>query len=854
MPYRLASEKSQIRLTVKLMRASFILPVLTFIVGTLAVLYAGYAFERNDKKERIANLDTIVREYSKQLELTALNSTLRIQSIIDLNSPVLPHIFNLRHAIEASLRHTMFQRVSIYTLQNVDPIDGLPILKRIYISHSPGDELPQPKTQFLESKYIRAKIKVMSNASSRPIAFAISHSEQSDVLILIWRSSQNAKEYALFTAPLHTVFATAPFDPGLSVALTDSDTDLTSKVKWTANGLVRVTSASHLPSESASESSTPNKPILIATNGSAFSTLQMKWFGEATQTLGILTWATWAAGLVIISLFSLLLRFLLDQNRKVADLVIKRTVDLESALDNATEANLAKTRFLANMSHELRTPLNLILGMLEMVEEKSYDSKVLEFIKTIRISGDHLLSMISDLLDVAQKDSQELTVKNVPIKCPMFFEEIARLIGPDCRKKGLAFSFAMSPDIPEYFRGDPARVRQVLINLLRNSIKYTVHGSIRLSVSLIKPHADSLSERITLRMSVNDTGMGIPKAKVKDIFERFLQLESTKILGQGGVGLGLSIVKDLVTRLNGNITVESDEGVGSTFTVDLDFESMSARTWSDAFMPVQVEKREIAVVSNNSLLYDQVRFYLEQGQTKILSLTKDKFESIVRESKVDTYAYYILDLNVGADATLTQIGPMRKRTILVGNEQELSALPLKLRVIDDCPLLPTPLLNAVGVKSLEIRERKDSATTLAPVMPKIEGLPQNLSILVADDDKGNRDLFEAYFASFGWQLTFTENGQEAFNHYVEVSRDHQPDIIIADLRMPIMDGLELTDRVNAFEKEKNLKHTPVILVTADALDETAKLAHEHGVTAFLTKPIRKAKIIDAILAAYLTKP
>ena len=545
-------------------------------------------------------------------------------------------------------------------------------------------------------------------------------------------------------------------------------------------------------------------------------------------------------------MFALLLQFILNQNRLVANLVIKRTEDLEIALNDATVANLAKSRFLGNMSHELRTPLNLILGMLDLVDEKNKDTKISEYLKAIRISGDHLLNLISDLLDMAQKDSGELKINNVPIRFPVFIEEIGQLIGPDARKKDLDFYIEVAADVPESIRGDPGRLRQILMNLLRNSIKYTLKGSIYLKISSHPIVSSQNSPRTTLRLEVKDSGVGIPKAKQIQIFDRFLQLDSSKVLSQGGVGLGLSIVKDLVELMNGRISVESEIGKGSTFFIDLDFEILNSTPWVGLYRQKNlVQTPQVAIISLNPLFVANAQACM--AAAGINSFLIDEAILLKQTLEVWTKGFnrFIIDLNCPYDVCKILVEQYRAQVIVIGNEKKstFKAQASKLLILDNAPLIPTSLLNALGVGRSESKSPSQVVETKGAAVLSLRA-QRSLSVLIADDDEGNRQLFAAYFADFGWTLAFSENGKDAFEKY----KNNPPDVMIADLRMPIMDGFELTDQVRNFEALKKLKKIPIILVTADALDQTAELSRAHGVTSFLTKPIRKAKIIDTVLS------
>lgn len=831
MPFRVLRDK----VSPRFIRIVTYLPLITLLFGVVVSLVMGYAFQKWSNRDHEANLTFAAKDYSRRVELLLLNSTLRVQSMFDSFGPSGSRVMGRGAVIREILKQTQFQRVEIIKQQKKLGKDGLPIFKRVFSAQVSADKGSVASEANIESRFIREKIGFMV-ANGRQNSLTIDHTGNLNNLLLLWRSTTDPKEFALFSASIQSVFSEVPATGSLRALVTDPDTRLQivlewpegkGKVLWDPNDIKRALQNT--------------KSLAVRAEDTSLLSLHLSWLTEKTSPIGPLAWLIAMGGILVFGLISFFLKFIMNQNRIVADMVVKRTIDLESALNEANEASLAKTRFLANVSHELRTPLNIILGMLDLVEEKSQDPKAQEFLKTIKVSGDHLLRLISDLLDVAKESRDEVTVKNVPIKCPLFFEEIGRLVGPECRKKGLGFHLRIAPDLPKFMRGDPARVRQVLMNLLRNSFKYTTRGRIELDVSVLKKPELAGTGPITVRMAVKDTGIGIPETKYKDIFERFIQLESTKILGQGGVGLGLSIVKDLVTRLNGNISVQSTVGEGSVFTVDLDFETMDSPAWISSYsFP---SDREIAVVTDDSDFYREVKELVVGERTTTTLLMKHR---IGEEKDLGRFSHFIFDSRVTSDLrTLCRMVEERPIAI-VGNESELAQLnlPGKVRIVDNSPLLATTLWKVLGARlrvtdALEAKASEDQKT-LAVDVPERE-----LSLLIVDDDIGNRHLLEAYFAGYGWNLSFTENGQEALDH----CRSHRPDAIIADLRMPVMDGFEMLNRLRAFEAEHKLPEVPVILVTADALEETAEAARKHGATAFLTKPIRKSKIVDAILNA-----
>ena len=830
MPYRLLSKKNQYRL----MKASFIVPFIIFTVGFSISAYLTVAFYQSEARTNYTNMVLSAKEHSKQFELNILNNTLRVQSLIDIFGSRPSKVVEDKIIVDEILRNSIFQHIAIYQRQKALSVDGLPILKRINSGHLTRDELLKSNSPYMISYDARKKIKSM-NETGNPSSFTFSENEVGEFATLIWKISSDRNEYVLFSSPLESLFSDSVSAPKAQLVISDEDTDFKLLVSWDDKGRIKTTKGLAITKfENSLESL-----LLVESKIKGSPALTFKWYMSSTQKVEPMIWVIFFVGIVITALFSFLMRFVLSQNRQVASLVVKRTEDLEIALNEATEANLAKTRFLGNMSHELRTPLNLILGMLELIEEKNKDFTMGEYLKSIRVSGDHLLRLISDLLDMAKQDSREISIKSLPIRLPFFIEEICRLVGTDVRKKELDFHVRIDADVPELIKGDSARLRQILMNLLRNSIKYTVKGSIQLNLSCVKQASTNKFHKTTLRFEVKDTGVGIPKGKQNQIFDRFLQLDSSIVLSQGGVGLGLSIVKDLVHILNGNITVRSEVGVGSSFAVDLDFESLSDLNWDASYDLSSKNNLNVAVMS------DDKEFLLDVQKSLPAQLIKT---AINPENFTDSsYTHIIVDQKCSLDLTPLMDVRFKNKLIMVNYSQGVSfqEAPYDMYYVDSCPIMPTPLLSSLGVNRVETKLNMDEPVLQnKSIEQQSKKTQKNLIILIADDDAGNRQLFQAYLNDYRWTLLFSENGQDAFDKI----QKFKPDVVVADLRMPIMDGFELTDRIRDFERMNSIKQTPIILVTADALDQTEEMARHHGVSHFLTKPVRKSKFIDTIFS------
>lgn len=848
MPFSLLSESKQSRLS----RSSISVPVIVFVIGFAFTLILTHQFHRSETRFENENLKLNLKEFSRNLDLVLHNSFLRLQHYQEIASLFTPTSPGHNMVVKEILKNTIFQRATIYTLEDLkSEEDGLPVLLLRRRYKTDRDQLPATPKLYMQSKYLRQRIAQMISENHQR-SFAISHTEAADSFSLIWQSQTNTKRFIVFSTPIALAVKNWPSYTGLRAMISDPTIDLSLILQQDSKGQLIISAD---PERIAAFQAKSGKNLIEMPLVSD-SNITIEWQKEKERPLSFFTQILLLAGILVSTLTSLLLRFILDQNRRISNLVISRTQELQVAMNQAQEANFAKTRFLANMSHDLRTPLNLILGMLELLQGKVQDKKLLEYMSNMQAAADHLLSLITDLLTMSRLEMTEISIKNTPLTTPAFFEEIVRIIGPECRKKNLDFKLHISPDIPHTMKGDPGKLRQILLNLLKNSLKYSSQGHISLSVGLAPPTDSILKNQIRVRFEVADSGIGIPQSKINKIFDRFFQIEGSKLLSEGGVGLGLAIVKDLVSKLNGTIQVQSEVGVGSKFTVDVDFESTASTSWQDQYSRSTPGMMKIALVTDQAIIVKQVKDTLPKNSADVFVISYDELLNIAKNESMASFDKYIIALTYQPNLS-SVLASYSNRIVIIDTEVRLAhmKLPKGMGFIDNCPILPSRLLEALDYSA----KRRPSVLEKTPetlgsaysqnaplthpnsVTDSKNEEQRKLNVLVADDDAGNRDLVKAYFEDFPWNVTFTNDGQEALAAY----ENHQPDIVIADLRMPKVDGFELTDSIRAIEANSD-KNTPIILITADALVETSRQAEKHAVSLFLTKPIRKTRLVEAV--------
>ena len=840
MPFRLLNESKQKQLSM----ARNVLPALIFIIGFAITALLASTFHQSEKNFQHENLKSIAREFYKIQNLTLNNNILRIQSFNEIINFGGGYNRTQQRFIKEIVSSTLFLRMTIFGLtKNVDS-NGLPdlLFKQRFMSSS--DNMPAPDNKRMQSLYLKRKIrKIIEDNQFNSVG--LNYSGDLPTVAFIMRSSVNKNEFMVFSTTLINLFKEWPVEQNLLAIVKDEQANLEILIQQDSKNGKFIFSNDLYAIEKAKRE---NK-FLIYSNSLVNDSygLSIDWYQKETSGFSRLVLLIIMFGLTISFLTALFLRFVLDQNRRIYTMVISRTEELENAMYQAQEANQAKTRFLANMSHELRTPLNLILGMLEVLRSNTNEPKSVGYIKNMQSAGEHLLNLITDLLSMSKEEASDIQVNQNPFSVPIFFEEIASIISPESRKKNLDLVLTVSHELPAVLLGDAVKVRQIVLNLLRNALKYTSHGKISLTVELVKIDIEKLNS-CHLRIHVDDTGVGIPKSKMHLIFDRFFQIESSKMLADGGVGLGLSIVKDLVAKMNGNIAVKSEEGVGSSFTVDLDFGFRDEASWVKRYQFNKDENsKSILFLTNEKMFFEEVKKMLPSNNFKLDRLSVDKYtneESQVLFKKTDTILLSEYDERLVS--WVSKRYEKKKIVILTNNfNGRVGKKSNNLIFVNRAPIVYTQLFEAFDF--VQVRKK------IASILPPAEQLPlknittdKEISILAVDDDAGNRELIKAYLDGLPFVLHFAADGLEGFEKF----QTHKPDLIIADLRMPIMNGFELAEAVRDYEKKTASNKVPIILLTADALEETSRESSKYDISLFLTKPIRKQKLIDAIYNLY----
>jgi two-component system sensor histidine kinase/response regulator len=535
---------------------------------------------------------------------------------------------------------------------------------------------------------------------------------------------------------------------------------------------------------------------------------------------------------------------------------------LIAAREAALEASRAKSDFLSSMSHEIRTPMNAVLGMADMLWESDLTEEQRRYLDIMRNNGATLLDLINDILDLAKVESGQLRFEEVDFDIRELVDKAAETMAMRAHEKHLELAGLVAPDVPHNLVGDPLRLRQVIVNLLSNAVKFTDRGEIVLSVEMV--HLDTGTGTVSVRFSVTDTGIGIPREKTDSIFGAFTQADSSTTRKYGGTGLGLTIVKRLVEMYHGQVTVESEVGKGSTFSFSAEFKTRPAPgTPALATASVDLAGMRILVVddtaANRMILIEALTSQgvvvtsAESGQAALDEIDR-------AASAGESYQAVLLDCRMPAMDGIEVADQIRHHglerdhpIIMMLTSDDLDATKARARAVGVEVYMIKPIRRANLFEALS-RALGAAGATPTGASPAgragADSIAGNdvfeemrpLRILLADDSRDNRLLVQAYFKKTPYILDEVEDGAAA----VEKFRSGSYDLVLMDIEMPIVDGYSATRAIRMIEKETERHRTPIIALTASVLEDALKKAVDAGCDAHVAKPVKKVTLLAAI--------
>ena len=524
---------------------------------------------------------------------------------------------------------------------------------------------------------------------------------------------------------------------------------------------------------------------------------------------------------------------------------------LKDALDSAEHANKAKTAFLSNMSHEIRTPMNAIIGLDNIaLNDPETPEKTKDYLTKIGASAEHLLALINDILDMSRIESGRMILKQEEFSLSKLLESINTIFSSQCLDKGLDYGCHIKGDIDDYYIGDNMKLRQVLINILGNAVKFTPSGG---KIGFVIEKKAQFDGRTTLQFEISDTGIGMSKEFLPHIYDTFAQEDATSTNKYGSSGLGLAITKNIVEMMNGSIEVESVKGEGTTFTVSVTLKDSEKKEISVQDVKVVPENMSVLIIDDDPVACEHGRLVFEKiGITADTALSGEEgLEKVtLKHGRRTPYNLILIDWKMpGIDGVETT----RRIRSLVGKESAIIILTAYKwdDILDEAvnagvdSFLAKPLFAANIIEEFENAfRRKNPGKETRTEVKDLTGK----KILLAEDVEVNADIIKMILQTRGIETDLAANGKIAVDKFTE-SKPGDYFAVLMDMRMPEMDGLTATRHIRALDRE-DAKNIPIIALTANAFDEDVQRSLQSGLNAHLTKPI-KPELLFETLESYL---
>ncbi len=537
-----------------------------------------------------------------------------------------------------------------------------------------------------------------------------------------------------------------------------------------------------------------------------------------------------------------------DRTKRLQAEIIER----QHAEEAAAAANRSKSEFLANMSHEIRTPLNGVIGMTDSVLETDLTSDQRECLDTIKLSADLLLTVVNDILDFSKIEAGKMNLEAIAFDLIDCVEDALKMLALRADEKGLELLCDLRPNLPEMVRGDSARLRQIIVNLVSNAIKFTDNGEV-----VLKAELESREQaELTIRFTVSDTGIGIPQEKQESIFSAFTQADSSTSRKYGGTGLGLTISARLASMMGGRIWLESEIGRGSRF-----------------YFTVRLEALEKPIDSRILAAFESLR------DVRILVIDDNQTSRRILQGTLNSWGAQTTCVPGGRQALAKLASPLDAQqpyqvvvTDMHMSEMDGFGLVTRIRSLSEMTSMPVLMLSSgarredadrcrqLGIDSfLSKPVRRKELLSAVVALLGCEAIPpssnqvlrrefpsrnREVRILLAEDNRVNQAVASRLFAKLGYTLVIVNNGHEA----VALLKQQTFDLVLMDVQMPEMDGISATKRIREHEKSTH-GHIPIIAMTAHVMKEDRIRCLAAGMDGYLTKPINSEEVEAAILNA-----
>ena len=520
---------------------------------------------------------------------------------------------------------------------------------------------------------------------------------------------------------------------------------------------------------------------------------------------------------------------------------------LSDALEAAEEASRAKTAFLSNMSHEIRTPMNAIIG-LDSIALKDPDTpeKTKGYLEKIGTSAEHLLGLINDILDMSRIESGRVSLRNEEFSFAKLLEAINTMFSSQCRDKGLDYQCHINGHVDDYYIGDNMKLRQVLINILGNAVKFTPDGG---KVELQVERKAQYDGKSTLQFRISDTGIGISKEFLPKLFDTFAQEDASATSKYGSSGLGLAITKSIVEMMNGNIKVDSVKGEGSTFTVTVTLYDADDKGAARGASDIRPEDMTVLIVDDDPVACEHASLVLEKAgiASEVAASGAEAIEMVkLRHARREPYNLILVDWQM---PEMDGVETTRRIRAVTGDESAIVILTAYNwdDILDEAiqagvdSFIAKPLFAAAVLEEFKSAlQRKNLASGQREAKAELAGR----RILLAEDMQVNAEIMTMVLQMRQMEVDTAENGRVAVEKFAS-NPEGWYDAILMDMRMPEMDGLEAARTIRAMDRP-DAKTIPIIALTANAFDEDVQRSLQAGLNAHLSKPVQPDTLYETL--------
>ncbi len=520
---------------------------------------------------------------------------------------------------------------------------------------------------------------------------------------------------------------------------------------------------------------------------------------------------------------------------------------ISDALRAAEEASKAKTAFLSNMSHEIRTPMNAIIGLNSMaLQEAGISDSVRGYLEKIDTSAHHLLSLINDILDMSRIESGRMVIRNEEFAFSKLMEQVNTIFSGQCQEKGLTYTCRIIGHVDDYYIGDSVKLRQVLINILGNAVKFTAKGG---RVDFLVEKTAAFEGKSTLRFLIRDTGIGMSKEYLPKIFDTFSQEDSSASNKYGSSGLGMAITKSIVEMMNGKIEVESEKGVGTTFTVFVTLLDSGRKASGEGDIEIRPQEMHVLVVDDDPIACEHAKLVLEKAGIAAESALSgaEAVEMVkLRHARRDPYNLIVVDWKM---PEMDGVETTREIRSIIGDQSAIIILTSYAwdDIVDKAveagvdSFIAKPLFTG---NLLEEYKNTLKRKSMDQPPPRRKAELKGRRILLAEDMSVNAQIMMQILSMREMEAEHAENGRLAVEMFASHPEGYY-DAILMDMRMPEMDGLEAAEAIRALDRN-DAKTVPIIALTANAFDEDVQRSLQAGLNAHLSKPIEPGVLFETL--------